>query len=114
MIAGGMSYVAGIRTYVRVYDLGNMAAAARDLRVSAAVVSNRIGELEKHLGVRLFNRTTRSLIPTEHGRLFYTSISIALPCFFAKLAAADATAKSCSPTPVPSNKVISSFEERPL
>jgi DNA-binding transcriptional LysR family regulator len=35
------------------------------------VASSRITELEKHLGVRLFNRTTRSLQPTENGRIFY-------------------------------------------
>lgn len=67
-----MSYVDNLKTFVRVYDLGNMSAAGRDLRVSAAVTSSRIAELEKHLGVRLFNRTTRSLKPTEHGELFYT------------------------------------------
>jgi DNA-binding transcriptional LysR family regulator len=39
--------------------------------VSPAVVSSRIAELEKHLGVRLFNRTTRKLAPTEHGTLFH-------------------------------------------
>lgn len=66
-----MSYVANIRTFVRVFDLGSMSAAGRDMRISAAVASSRIAELEKHLGVRLFNRTTRSLSPTEHGELFY-------------------------------------------
>ncbi|MEP4290984.1 MAG: LysR family transcriptional regulator, partial [Rhizobiaceae bacterium] len=66
-----MSYVANIKTFVRVYELGSMSAAGRDLRVSGAVTSSRIAELEKHLGVRLFNRTTRSLKPTEHGELFY-------------------------------------------
>lgn len=66
-----MSYVNNIRTFVRVYELGNMSAAARDQRVSPAVASSRISELEKHLGVRLFNRTTRSLQPTEHGQTFY-------------------------------------------
>ena len=66
-----MSYVANLRMFVRVYELGNMSAAARDQRTSAAVASSRIAELEKHLGVRLFNRTTRSLQPTENGRLFY-------------------------------------------
>ena len=66
-----MSYVANIRTFLRVYDLGNMSAAGRDLRISAAVASSRIAELEKHLGVRLFNRTTRSLKATQHGELFY-------------------------------------------
>ncbi len=66
-----MSYVANLRTFVRVFELGSMSAAARDQRISAAVASARIAELERHLGVRLFNRTTRSLQPTEHGGLFY-------------------------------------------
>jgi len=66
-----MSYVANIRMFVRVYELGNMSAAARDQRTSPAVASARIAELEKHLGVRLFNRTTRQLQPTENGRIFY-------------------------------------------
>lgn len=66
-----MSYVNNIRMFVRVYDLGSMSAAARDQRTSPAVASARISELEKHLGTRLFNRTTRSLQPTENGRIFY-------------------------------------------
>ncbi len=67
-----MSYVRNIRIFVRVYELGSMSAAARDLRLSPAVASSRISELERHLGVRLFNRTTRSLQPTEHGTIFYS------------------------------------------
>lgn len=66
-----MSYVANLRTFVRVFELGSMSAAGRDQRISAAVASARIAELERHLGVRLFNRTTRSLQPTEHGTVFY-------------------------------------------
>jgi DNA-binding transcriptional LysR family regulator len=66
-----MSYVNNIRMFVRVYELGSMSAAARDQRTSPAVASSRISELEKHLGVRLFSRTTRSLQPTENGRIFY-------------------------------------------
>lgn len=66
-----MHNVNNIRMFVRVYELGNMSAAARDLRVSAAVASSRIGELEKYLGIRLFTRTTRSIAPTEQGRIFY-------------------------------------------
>jgi DNA-binding transcriptional LysR family regulator len=66
-----MSYVNTIKMFVRVYELGSMSAAARDQRTSPAVASARISELEKHLGVRLFNRTTRALQPTESGRLFY-------------------------------------------
>ncbi|MEM1076049.1 MAG: LysR family transcriptional regulator [Pseudomonadota bacterium] len=66
-----MSYLDNIRTFVRVYELGNMSAAGRDLRISPAVTSARISQLEEHLSVRLFQRTTRSLTPTEQGKAFY-------------------------------------------
>ncbi len=67
-----MSYFDNIRTFVRVYELGSMSAAGRDLRISPAVTSSRISQLEEHLSVRLFQRTTRSLTPTEQGRAFYS------------------------------------------
>jgi DNA-binding transcriptional LysR family regulator len=70
-VGAKMSYVNTVRMFVRVYELGSMSAAARDQRTSPAVASARISELEKHLGVRLFLRTTRSLQPTENGRIFY-------------------------------------------
>ncbi|WP_297771437.1 LysR family transcriptional regulator [uncultured Roseovarius sp.] len=66
-----MAYLENIKTFVRVYELGNMSAAARDQRISAAVASARIAALEEHLNVRLFQRTTRRLNPTEQGTLFY-------------------------------------------
>lgn len=66
-----MSYFDTLRTFVRIYELGSMSAAARDLRISPAVASARLSQLEAHLGVRLFQRTTRSLSATEQGRLFY-------------------------------------------
>jgi LysR family transcriptional regulator, transcriptional activator for dmlA len=66
-----MSYFDNIRTFVRVYELGNMSAAARDQRISPAVASARISQLEGHLNVRLFQRTTRMLKATEQGDTFY-------------------------------------------
>jgi len=66
-----MSHLDNIRTFVRVYELGNMSAAGRDLRISPAVTSARISQLEGHLSVRLFQRTTRNLTPTEQGKAFY-------------------------------------------
>lgn len=66
-----MAYLDNIRTFVRVYELGSMSAAARDQRISAAVASARIAALEEHLNVRLFQRTTRMLNPTEQGVMFY-------------------------------------------
>lgn len=73
-----MSYLDNIRTFVRVYELGSMSAAGRDLRISPAVTSARISQLESHLGVRLFQRTTRSLTPTEQGRAFYGGACVVL------------------------------------
>ncbi|RWO02758.1 LysR family transcriptional regulator [Mesorhizobium sp.] len=67
-----MAYLDNISVFVRVVELGNLSAAGRDMRISPAVASHRIKELEKHLGVRLFNRTTRQLMPTEHGTVFYS------------------------------------------
>lgn len=66
-----MSYIDNIRTFVRVYELGNMSAAARDQRISPAVASARISQLESYLNIRLFHRTTRMLKPTEQGITFY-------------------------------------------
>ena len=66
-----MSYLDNIRTFVRVYELGSMSAAGRDLRISPALTSSRISQLEEKLSVRLFQRTTRSLTPTEQGKAFY-------------------------------------------
>ncbi|PLW78807.1 LysR family transcriptional regulator [Cohaesibacter celericrescens] len=66
-----MAYFDNIRTFVRVYELGSMSAAARDQRISPAVASARISQLEEYLNVRLFQRTTRMLNATEQGKLFY-------------------------------------------
>lgn len=66
-----MPYIDSLRVFVRVAELGSITSGGRDLRLTPAVASKRIKELEKHLGVRLFNRTTRSLTPTEVGRVFY-------------------------------------------
>ena len=66
-----MALLENIRTYTRVVELGGLSIAGRDLRLSPAVVSHRIQQLESHLGVRLLHRTTRQLHPTEHGLAFY-------------------------------------------
>lgn len=66
-----MAYLDNIKMFVRVYELGSMSAAARDQRCSPAVASSRIADLERYLGTRLFNRTTRVLQANENGRLFY-------------------------------------------
>ena len=66
-----MPYLESLRVFVRVVELGSITAGGRDLRLTPAVASNRVKELERRLGVRLFNRTTRKLAPTEAGESFY-------------------------------------------
>lgn len=66
-----MSLLDNMRVFVRVVEQDSMSAAGRLLRLSPAVVSHRIQALESHLGVRLLNRTTRRVQPTEQGLAFY-------------------------------------------
>ncbi len=66
-----MALLENIRVFVRVVEQGSLSAAGRQLRLSAAVVSHRMQSLEQHLGVRLLNRTTRRVQPTEEGQAFY-------------------------------------------
>ena len=66
-----MPYLESIRVFTRTVELGSITAGGRDNRLTPAVASNRIKELEERLGVRLFNRTTRKLTPTEIGRAYY-------------------------------------------
>jgi DNA-binding transcriptional LysR family regulator len=66
-----MPYLESIRVFTRVVELGSITAGGRDNRLTPAVASNRIKELEQRLGVRLFNRTTRKLTPTEIGKVYY-------------------------------------------
>tara|TARA_R110002020_G_scaffold109430_16_gene253165 strand:+ start:31726 stop:32658 length:933 start_codon:yes stop_codon:yes gene_type:complete len=57
---------------------GTFRAAAIDLDMSTTALSHAIGKLEASLGVRLFNRTTRSLSLTGAGRLFVEQVGPAL------------------------------------
>ncbi|TBV08514.1 LysR family transcriptional regulator [Phytopseudomonas dryadis] len=60
-----------LRLFERILRAGNLSAAARELDLSLAVVSKRLARLEARVGVRLLQRTTRRLAPTEEGRLFH-------------------------------------------
>jgi DNA-binding transcriptional LysR family regulator len=58
-------------TFVRVVEAGSISGAADRLGTAKSVVSRRLKELEEHLGVQLFHRTTRRLNLTDSGRAFY-------------------------------------------
>ena len=66
-----MPLLENIKAFMRVADLGSMSAAGRHVRLSPAVISHRMQQLEQHVGVRLLNRTTRQVTLTEHGRAYY-------------------------------------------
>jgi DNA-binding transcriptional LysR family regulator len=57
--------------FSRVVAAGSLSAAARELGLSPAGVSRRLAALEQRLGVRLINRTTRSLHLTDEGARYY-------------------------------------------
>ncbi len=57
--------------FTRVVELGSMTEAARMLCMSLAVVSKRLAALERRLGVRLLNRTTRTHSLTQEGEAFH-------------------------------------------
>ena len=63
-----------LRTLVAVVRAGSFAAVARDRGVDPSSVSRQIANLETELGLRLFDRTTRRLVPTEAGRLYVERI----------------------------------------
>jgi DNA-binding transcriptional LysR family regulator len=64
--------------FARVVEAGSFTAAARLLGMPKTTVSRRVAALEREVGVRLLQRTTRSLNLTDAGRLYYERSSLAL------------------------------------
>ncbi|SMO51180.1 DNA-binding transcriptional regulator, LysR family [Paracoccus laeviglucosivorans] len=57
--------------FVRIVERGSFSAAAADLRISRPVATSAIKEMEQRLGVRLLQRTTRHVQPTEEGQAYF-------------------------------------------
>lgn len=66
-----MATLQDMATFVAVVEQGSFSKAGQELRVSTAVVSARIARLESQIGVRLLNRTTRQVVPTEEARRYH-------------------------------------------
>jgi DNA-binding transcriptional LysR family regulator len=66
-----MDRYTGMAVFVRVVESGSFTATARYFGMSPAMVSTHIRTLEKRLGVRLLNRTTRRVSATEVGQHYY-------------------------------------------
>lgn len=58
-------------TFARVVSRGSFSQAARELRVPASTLSRQVASLERRVGMRLLERTTRQLRLTEAGALYY-------------------------------------------
>jgi len=67
-----------IAVFTRVVEAGSFTAAARLLATPKTTVSRRVAALEREVGVRLLQRTTRSLSLTDAGRSYYEQASQAL------------------------------------
>jgi len=65
----------GMATFVAVAESGSISEASRRLNFSKSVVSERLADLEKELGVRLLHRSTRKLTLTEDGATFLARAS---------------------------------------
>ncbi len=60
-----------MQNFICVVEVGSISGAADRLGVAKSAVSRRLKELEEHLGVELFHRTTRRMKQTDTGRAFY-------------------------------------------
>ena len=70
-----METFSSIECFVRSAEVGSFAEAARRLSLTPAAVGKSVAKLEVRLGVRLFQRSTRSLTLTEAGQLFLSQVS---------------------------------------
>jgi DNA-binding transcriptional LysR family regulator len=66
-----MSQFEEMHNFVRVVEAGSISRAAEQLGVAKSGVSRRLSDLERRLGVRLLNRTTRRSSLTDAGRSYY-------------------------------------------
>ncbi|TIL45521.1 LysR family transcriptional regulator [Mesorhizobium sp.] len=85
-----------LEAVVAVARRSSFRGAALELGMSTTALSNAVGKLEAHLGVRLFNRTTRSVSLSDAGRLFVENVGPALQDIHGAMDAA--RSKQANPT----------------
>src|SRR5213593_2664902 len=74
----GLNQLDGLLAFWKVAEHRGFTAAAAELEVSPSAVSQAIRQLEARLGVRLLNRTTRSVSLTEAGEAYLARVAPAL------------------------------------
>jgi LysR family transcriptional regulator, transcriptional activator for dmlA len=68
-----MNAVSDLEFFVELVKHGSLSALARDVGVTPPAVSARLAQIERRLGVRLLNRTTRRLSMTHEGEQYLTT-----------------------------------------
>src|SRR5580693_3844132 len=74
----GMDTLLSLKVFRQVVESGSFVGAAERLNLSTAMTSKHLMYLEKQLGTRLLNRSSRSLSLTESGKLFFDRCKVIL------------------------------------
>ena len=69
-----------LSTFASIYRAGSVSDAARQRRITQSALSQQLSGLESVVGVRLFERTSRGMTPTERGKALYQEIFEAIDC----------------------------------
>jgi DNA-binding transcriptional LysR family regulator len=93
-----METLTNLESFVKSAECGSFSEAARRLGMTAAAVSRNVAMLERNLGLRLFQRSTRKLTLTEAGERFLVSIDGSLEAL--QTAIAEATSHASEPAGV--------------
>ncbi|ENB6392953.1 tricarballylate utilization LysR family transcriptional regulator TcuR [Salmonella enterica] len=67
-----------LRYFVRIIETGSMGSAAQDLDIGVSALSQQVSRLENELAIRLLQRTSRGVTPTNAGLAFYSQAQLAL------------------------------------
>jgi len=88
-----MDRLAAMRAFLRIVESGSLSAVAREFGASQPTISKQLAALEARLGVRLLNRSTRSLSLTDEGARYYERCRDALEA----VEAAEASVRQTAP-----------------
>jgi DNA-binding transcriptional LysR family regulator len=80
-----LDIAAALRAFVRTVERGSVTAAARDLKLSQPGVTKHLRNLERHVGARLLERSSRVVRPTPQGQALYDASREALVAIDAAL-----------------------------
>lgn len=67
-----------LRYFVRIIETGSMGSAAQDLDIGVSALSQQMSRLENELAIRLLQRISRGVTPTNAGLAFYSQAQLAL------------------------------------